>query len=145
VALSRSSSRAWPRWRATRRSFPSRRCSAAAGTLPARPAHLSDLLFLSYMGVDDIVVKLPEGMRAETVPDVRKKDQEAFSFFLACAPEDAASSTSSGTSSSRRAISRTSTGRSRLSLTRSPPATRSSSSCRRPRNRVEGERGRARS
>ena len=41
-----------------------------------------------YREFDDIVVKLPEGMRAETVPDVRKKDQEAFSFFLACAPED---------------------------------------------------------
>ena len=41
-----------------------------------------------YREFDDIVVKLPEGLKAETVPGVRKKDQEAFSFYLVCAPED---------------------------------------------------------
>jgi len=40
-----------------------------------------------YREFDDIVVTLPEGMKAETVPGVRKKDQEAFGFFLVCAPE----------------------------------------------------------
>jgi hypothetical protein len=41
-----------------------------------------------YREFDDIVVKLPEGLQAETVPAARKKALEAFGFTLICAPED---------------------------------------------------------
>jgi len=37
---------------------------------------------------DDIVVTLPAGMTAETVPPARKKDLEAFGFSLVCVGED---------------------------------------------------------
>lgn len=41
-----------------------------------------------YREFDDIVVTLPEGLEAETVPAARKKALEAFGFTLICAPED---------------------------------------------------------
>jgi hypothetical protein len=41
-----------------------------------------------YREFDDIVVTLPEGLKPETVPAVRKKALEAFGFSLVCAPED---------------------------------------------------------
>jgi hypothetical protein len=41
-----------------------------------------------YREFDDIVVKLPEGLQAETVPAARKKALEAFGFTLICATED---------------------------------------------------------
>jgi hypothetical protein len=31
---------------------------------------------------------LPEGLRAETIPDKRAKDLESFGFSLVCVPED---------------------------------------------------------
>jgi len=37
---------------------------------------------------DDIVITLPEGLKAETVPAARKKELEGFGLILACAPED---------------------------------------------------------
>ena len=41
-----------------------------------------------YREFDDIVVTLPEGMKAETVPAGRKKNLEAFGLSLVCASED---------------------------------------------------------
>jgi hypothetical protein len=37
---------------------------------------------------DDIVITLPEGLKAETLPAKRKTDMEFFGFSLVCAPED---------------------------------------------------------
>ncbi|HSA95699.1 MAG TPA: DUF3858 domain-containing protein, partial [Acidobacteriota bacterium] len=41
-----------------------------------------------YREFDDIVIKLPEGMKAETVPAGRKKALENFGFSLVCLPEE---------------------------------------------------------
>jgi hypothetical protein len=41
-----------------------------------------------YREFDDIVVTLPEGLQAETVPAARKKTLESFGYSLACGPED---------------------------------------------------------
>lgn len=38
---------------------------------------------------DDIVITLPEGLKAETVPAKRVRDMESFGFSLVCVPEDA--------------------------------------------------------
>jgi Domain of Unknown Function with PDB structure (DUF3857)/Transglutaminase-like superfamily len=57
---------------------------------PFRHAQRKHPIYFPYASreFDDIVVKLPDGMSAETVPAVRKKDQEGFSFNLLCVPED---------------------------------------------------------
>lgn len=41
-----------------------------------------------YREFDDIVITLPEGLRAETVPAKHLRDMESFGFSLFCAPED---------------------------------------------------------
>lgn len=41
-----------------------------------------------YREFDDIVITLPEGLSAETVPAKRLRDMESFGFSLFCAPED---------------------------------------------------------
>jgi hypothetical protein len=41
-----------------------------------------------YREFDDLVVALPEGWKAETVPAARKKALESFGFSLVCVPED---------------------------------------------------------
>jgi hypothetical protein len=57
---------------------------------PFRHAQRTHPVYFPYASreFDDIVVKLPEGMTAETVPAVRKKDLELFGFSLICAVEE---------------------------------------------------------
>jgi hypothetical protein len=60
------------------------------GRHPFRHARRTHPIYFPYpyREFDDIVITLPEGLKAETVPAVRKKELEAFGFSLACAPED---------------------------------------------------------
>ena len=60
------------------------------GRHPFRHARRTHPIYFPYpyREFDDIVVTLPEGLKAETVPAARKKELEGFGFLLACAPED---------------------------------------------------------
>jgi len=57
---------------------------------PFRHAERKNPVYFSYpyREFDDIVITLPEGLKAETIPEKRQKDIESFGFSLVCAAED---------------------------------------------------------